>query len=69
MREVPYTEFTAFLGKHGWPKADYEFGKRYEVIRHVCISTFNGVTSSRSAEVHKELSRGKVTKTTYFLPA
>ena len=69
MKEVTYAEFTAFLGQHGWPKAEYEFSKRYEITRYVCIGTFNGVTSSRTAEIHKQMKRGKAVATVHYIPA
>lgn len=69
MNEVTYTEFQSFLGKHGFPAAKYEFGKRYSIARYECYGEFNGVTSSRTAERHAQLTRGKEVKVTYLIPA
>jgi hypothetical protein len=69
MNEVTYTEFQTFLGKHGFPGAKYEFGKRYTVARYECIGEFNGVTSSRTAERHAQVKRGKEVSVSYFIPA
>jgi hypothetical protein len=69
MNEVTYAEFQTFLGKHGFPAAKYEFGKRYTVARYECIGEFNGVTSSRIAERHAQLNRGKEVSVTYLIPA
>jgi hypothetical protein len=68
MNTVTYTEFTSFLGKHGWPQATHEFGKRYTVARYECIGTFDGVTSMKVAERHATLSRGKEVSVSYLIP-
>lgn len=68
MNQVTYTEFQSFLGKHGWPAAKYEFGKRYTIARYECIGVFNGVTSSRTAERHAQLNRGKEVTVSYLIP-
>lgn len=68
MNEATYQEFTAFLGKHSFPAAKYEFGKRYSVARYECIGEFNGVTSSRTVERHAMIKNGKEVSVTYLVP-
>jgi len=72
MKEVTYSEFNAFLGKHGWPPPKYDFNKRYQVTTYECIGIFDGVngpTSMRKAEKHDSLKYGKVVSTSYMIPS
>jgi len=68
MKNVTYIEFQDFLGEHGFPAPRFEFGERYQITRYECTGTFDGVTSSRTAECHAQVKRGIAHSAEYFIP-